>query len=204
MADRDSYLLDEDEEGAGPDGGAMKLACGPKIVGHNNEKEDVGRECGRDRIPVAPDWPTGDGGDHKCDGADKDQAFVGRRIGPVAEGEENEGCEDQHVGQGNNVEEFRIDGRRSGVAVERIRCGQDAKNDHQTRPEEPCDAETAMDVDAAGGDQGSLRDEQEDPGREGGPVKVNDETGQWSAEDSREIVSAREAGEDGGEDQQGH
>lgn len=204
VADRDSYLLDEDEEGACPDGGAVNLACGPQIVGHKNEKEDVGRECGRDWIAVAPDWPTGDGGDHQCDGADEDEPFVGCGIGTGAEGEEDERREDEHVGQGDDVEEFRIDGRRGGVAVERIRRSQDAKNDHQRRPEETCDAETAMDVDASRGDQRSLRNEQEDPAGEGGSMEVNDETGKRGAEDSGEIVSAREAGKDRGEQEQGH
>ena len=204
VADRDSYLLDGDEEGAGPDGGAVKLAGRPQIVGHKNQKEDVGRECGCDRITVAPDWPTGDRGDHQGDGADEDETFVGCGIGTGAVGEEDEGCEDQHVGQGNDVEEFRIDGRRGGVAVERIRRGQDAENDHQTRPEESCDAQTAMDVDASRGDQGSLRDEQQNPTREGGSVEMNDEARQRGAEDSGEIVGAREAQEDSGEYQQGH
>src|SRR5438552_8745048 len=98
-ADRDSYLLDEDEECACPKGGAVKLACGPQIVGHKNKKEDVGGECGRDRIAVPPDWPTGDGGNHQCYGADEDQAFVGRGIGTAAKREEDKCCEDQHIGQ---------------------------------------------------------------------------------------------------------
>ena len=204
VADGDPNLLNEDEEGARPDGGAVKLAGRPKVVGYKNEQEDVGHECGLERIPVTPDGPTGDGGDHQCDGADKDEAFVGRGIGTGAKGEKDEGREDQHVCQGDDVEKFRIDGRRGGVAVERIRRGQDAEDDHETGQEKSRNAETAMDVDASGEDQGSLRDEQEDPAGEGGPVQVNDEAGQWSEEDSGEIVGAREAEEDGGENEQGH
>lgn len=124
---------------------------------------------------------------------------MGRGIGPVAESEEDEGGEDEHVGQGNDVEEFRIGGRRSGVAVERICRGQDAEDHHQTRQEETCEAESPVDVDASGGHQRSLRDEQEDPAGEGSSVEMNDEAGQRGVEDSGEIVGARETGEDGGE-----
>lgn len=177
VADGYAYLLDEDEKDTGPDGGAVKPARGPQIVGDENEKEDVGDECGRDRIPVTPDRPTSNGGDHQCDGADKDEAFVGRRIGTGAEGEEDEGGEDQHIRHGNDIEEFWIGGRRRGVAVERIRGGQNAEDHHQTGPEETCYAETTMDVEATGRDQGRLRYEQEDPAGEGGSVEVNDETG---------------------------
>lgn len=204
VADWDSYLLDEDEESAGPDRGTVKLARRPQVVGHKDEQEDVGAQCGDERIAVAPDWPTCDGGGHQGYGADKDEALVGRGIGTITEGEEDQGREDQNVRQRNDVEEFRIATRRAGIAGERISGGQNAEDHHETRPEKTCDTETAMDVHATGGDQGSLSDEQEDPAGEGGSVQVNDETGQRGAEDSGEIVGASKAQEDGGEQQQGH
>src|ERR1035437_2390252 len=77
VGDGYAYLLDEDEESARPDCGAMDLARGPQVVGHQNEQEDVRAQCGGDGIPVAPDWPTCDGGDHQGNGADKDQALMG-------------------------------------------------------------------------------------------------------------------------------
>ncbi len=79
-----------------------------------------------------------------------------------------------------------------------------AEDHHQTRPQETRYAETPMNIQAAGGDEGSLRDQQQDPAGEGGSMQVDDETGQRSAEHSGEIISACKAQEDGGQHQQRH
>lgn len=194
-----AYLLNEDEEGARPDRGAVNFARGPQVVGHQKEQEDIGKQCSGDGISLAEEGPAGDGSDHQGDRADEDEALVGRGIGAGTEREEDQGREDQHVGEGDDVEEFRIAARGIGVADEGIGGGQNPEDHHEACEEEACDAETAMDVDASGRDQGSLGDEQEDPAGEGGSVKVNDETGQGGTENSGEIVSGREPNKDGGQ-----
>ncbi len=52
-----------------------------------------------------------------------------------------------------------------------------AQGNHKTGEKEPGNAEAAMDVHPAGGDQGRLRHEQKDPARKGRAVQVNDKTG---------------------------
>ena len=111
-------LLDDDEESARPDRDAMNAARRPQVVGHQNEQEDVGAKCGRERVPVTPDWPAGDGSDHQSYRADKDEALVGRGIGAATEGKKDQGGEDEHVGQGNDVEGFGIEARGTGIADE--------------------------------------------------------------------------------------
>ena len=90
------------------------------------------------------------------------------------------------------------------MADERIGGCQNAQGYHETRQKEARDAQAAMDVHAAGGDQGGLRDEQEDPAGECRPVQVNDQAGQRRVEHSGEIVGARKPHENGCQDKQGH
>ncbi len=61
-----------------------------------------------------------------------------------------------------------------------------------------------MDVGAAGGDEGGLRYEEEDPGGEGGAVNVDDQAGQCRAENTGEKIAAREADKDGDEHEKRH
>ena len=86
----------------------------------------------------------------------------------------------------------------------RIGGCQDAQGYHETCQEEAPNAQAAMDVHAAGGDQGGLRDKQEDPAGKCRPVQVNDQAWQRRVEHSGEIVGARKAHENGCQDKQSH
>jgi len=61
-----------------------------------------------------------------------------------------------------------------------------------------------MDVCAAGGDKGGLRDEEEDPRREGGAVDVNDQAWQRRAKNAGQEIAAREADKDRDEHEKRH
>src|SRR6266849_1476501 len=164
FADRDSYLLHEDEESSRPERGAMDLARGPQVIGRQHEQEDVGEQRSHNRISMDNgEGPTRDGGDQQRSRRDEDEALVRWGIGTSAEGKKNERRKNQHVRHGDDVEEFWIPARRAGSPHEQISGRQNADNNHETRQHDACNAEAAMDVHASGGDQRSLRDEQEDP-----------------------------------------
>jgi len=62
---------------------------------------------------------------------------------------------------------------------ERIGSRQNAEDNHETREEKAGNAQAAVNVHAAGGDQRRLRDEQENPAGKCRPMRVNDSG--WAA-----------------------
>lgn len=158
MADGNADLLDKNEEGSAVESGAMNLACRPIVIGCDDEQKQVGDERCADGIAKQKgERPAGDGGDGQAAGGNKDQALVSGRIGASAKGKKDEDGEDQHVRQRNDVEKFDVAARGSGGTHERIGCRQNAEDDHETSEQEAGDAETAVDVNAACGDQRGLR-----------------------------------------------
>ena len=148
--------------------------------------------------------PTRDGGDHQCNRGDEDEPLVRRRIEAGPEGEKDQRRKNQHIRDGNDVKNFRIHVWIAVTANERIGGRQYSKDYHETRQEEACNAEAAMDVHAAGGNQRGLRHEQEDPAGKCRPVQVNDQAGQRRLEHSCEVVSARKTHKNRCQDKQGH
>src|ERR1700722_18630571 len=118
VADGYAYLLNEDEEGTRPEGGTVNFSRGPQIVRHQHQQEDVGQQRGGDRVSVTEQGPAGDGSDRQPDRADEDEALVGRGIGALAERKENEGGENQHVRQRDDVEKLGVAPGGTGVADE--------------------------------------------------------------------------------------
>src|SRR5439155_1204293 len=158
LADWHSYLLNKDEECARPERGAINLTRGPQVVGHQDEQEEIREQRRPDRISVNHgEGPTRDGGDHQCNRGDEDEAFVRRRIEAGPEGEKDQRRKNQHIRDGNDVKNFRIHVWIAATANERIGGRQYSKDYHETRQEEACNAEAAMDVHAAGGNQRGLR-----------------------------------------------
>src|SRR5579859_1075058 len=204
LANRNSYLLDEDEVCACPHSGAVKFAGRPKVVASEEDEKNIGEQGGSNGVSVSQERPTSDRSDQQCEGADEDEAFVACGIGTIAEGEEDERGEDQHVGDGNDVEEPRIASGRASLPDERIGGGKNAKDHHKTCKAETSDAETAVSLYLAGGDERSLRHKQENPAGERGSVNMDDEAGQGGMENSGEIVGSGESQEDGGQHEYGH
>jgi hypothetical protein len=93
------------------------------------------------------------------------------------EREKDELGKNEHVCHWDDVEGFYIKARGRVGPGESFGCRQNAKDDHETGQEETRNAEAAVNVHAACGDQGSLRDEQEDPQGKNGAVNVNDPMG---------------------------
>jgi len=73
LADGEPDLLDENEEGTGPNCGAMNFVCRPQIVGHKKEQKGIGKESRDERLSVDHGKrPAGDGSDHDPNGGDED------------------------------------------------------------------------------------------------------------------------------------
>ena len=168
------------------------------------KQENVGEQGGSNGISVAQERPTGDGGDQQGDGADEDEALVGCGIGTEPKCRRDESGKDEHVGERDDVEETGIASGRACLADERIGGGENTEDHHKTCETETGDAETAVDLYAAGGDERSLGDEQENPAGECRTVDVDDQTGQGRMKNSREIVGAGESQENRGQHEHGH
>jgi hypothetical protein len=175
LADGEAYLLDEDEEGAGPDGGAMNFACGPQIVGREKEQESIGEESGNERFPVNHGkGPAGDGSDHDSDRGYQDDPLVGGRIEAGAKCEKDKHRKNEHIRDGDDVEGFHIEaGGRVGPG-KRLGSCQDAEDDHETSQEKTGNAETAVDIHAASGNKRGLCYEQKDPRGKDSAMNMND------------------------------
>ena len=194
LADGEAYLLHDDEEGAGPNGGAMNFARGPQIVSREKEQESVGEERRNERFPVNHGkGPAGDGGDHDSDRGYQDDALVGGRVEAGAKCAKNEHSKNEHIRHGDDVEGFHIEASGRVRPGERLGGRQDAEDDHKTSEEETSDAETAVDIHAASGDKRGLRYEQQDPCGKNSAVNVNDQTWQGRVEYTGEIVGVRKA-----------
>ena len=119
-----------------------------------------------------------------------------------AERQKQKNGEEKHVGQGDEIEGFGVATKGvelARMAKKRIRAGHDAEDDHQAAEEKAGDAEFAMDVGASGGDEGCLRDEEDDPDRKGCAMDVNEQIRQGRAENAGEKIAVGEADEDGEE-----
>jgi len=208
FAEGKADLLDEDQQRSGPEGGAVDFAGGPEVVSDEEEKENIADQTGDQDVPGhESEGPAGDCGDHESSGGDVDIALMGGRILAIAEGKINECGEEEHVAHRNEVEGLGIAAewvKLAGVADEGVGGSHDAKNHHEAAKEKAGDAEAAMDVCVAGGDEGGLRDEEENPGGEGGAMNVNGDAGQGRAENAGEKIAMREADEDGDEHEEGH
>jgi len=97
---------------------------------------------------------------------------------------------------------LRIPARRASIPNQCVGGGHDAKNHHEAAEEEASDAETAVNVGAAGGNERGLGYEEKDPGCESGAVDVNDRAGQRGTENPCEKIAARETDEDGDQHEQ--
>jgi len=194
LADGEAYLLHDDEEGAGPNGGAMNFARGPQIVGREKEQESIGEESRNEGFPVNHGkGPAGDGSDHDSDGGDEDDALVGGRIEAGAKSKKDKHCKNEHIRHGDDVEGFHIEASGRVGPGKRLGSGQDAEDDHETSQEKTGNAQTAVNVHAASGDKRGLCYEQEDPRGKDSAVNVNDATGQRSVKYTGEIVGVRKA-----------
>ncbi len=78
-----------------------------------------------------------------------------------------------------------------------------AEDDHERRKAEGDDAEGAMPVDAAGGDEGRLDEEESHPEGEDGSVDVEDGAGERGAHHTGAEVGRREADKDDHAEQDG-
>lgn len=90
----------------------------------------------------------------------------------------------------------------SGATQQQISGCEGAKDHHQAAEEKAGDAEAAVDVRAPGGDQGGLGNQEKDPSGECGTVNVDDQTGQWRAENASKKIRARKTDKHGEEHQQ--
>lgn len=205
MADGLADLLDEDEEDAGPERRAMNFSRGPQIVEHEKEKKDVGEESGD--VGLAEDRrkrPAGDGGNQESGGGDNDEAVMGGGIEACAKCEKDEDGKAEHVRDGNDVESLRIETGADVGSGERVGGGQNADEDHETGEKETGDAEAAVNVHTARGDERGLHDEQENPSGKDGAVDVNAQVGQRGMKKSGEILGVSEAEENGAKQQEGY
>src|SRR3981189_757487 len=117
LANRQSYLLHENEEGACPNRGAMKLSRGQKIVGREDEEKNVGKPRVDEVLAVAErDGKTGDGGNHQRGGGDVDDSLVCGGIKAGAKRKEKQGAKNHHVRQRNDVEGLSITSDRPGAS----------------------------------------------------------------------------------------
>jgi hypothetical protein len=124
LRDGKAELLSNDEEGAGPESGAMKFAGGEEVVGGDEEHEAIGDQGGGEEFVVdRSERPTNYRGYQQRGGGDENQALVRGRIKAVAEGEEHEDAEKEHVRDRDDVESFRVDACRSKAAAEPIGAG---------------------------------------------------------------------------------
>ncbi len=144
-----------------------------------------------------------DGGDQDRCCRDENEPLVHGRIRAGAEGKKDERPKNQHVRQRNDVKSLRIQACTTATH-EQIIGRQNADNNHETCQHDTCNAEAAMDVHAAGGNQRDLRDEQQDPAGKYRPVHVDDPVGQRRVEHSGEVIGARKACENRCQHQQGH
>ena len=146
----------------GPERGAMYLARGPKIVGHEQQQKNVDEGAVEERSGCDHgEGRAASGCVQERDGGNQDQAFVGGWIEACAVGKEDQRRKHQHVADGNGVEGLGIEARtwRCESTGERIARGQNAEDDHETRQAETREAEAAMNIDPAGGDERGLRDQ---------------------------------------------
>ena len=201
-------LLDEDQQRSGPEGGAVDFAGGPNVVSDEAEKENIADQAGdQDVSRHEGEGPAGDCSDHESSGSDVDIALMSGRILAVPERKIDECGEEEHVAHRDEVEGLGIAAKGvelAGVADEGVGGSHNAKNHHEAAEEEASNAEAAVDVRAAGGDERGLRYEEENPGGEGGAVDVNDWAGQRRAENAGEKIATRESDEDGDEHKQRH
>src|SRR5271157_2001410 len=104
LADGEADLLYKDEEGAGPERGAVNFARRPQIVSCENKQKTVGDQRRNEGFSLdESERPSGDGGDRDTDGGNDDDAFVGGGIEAGAESEKDQHGEDEHVRHRNHV-----------------------------------------------------------------------------------------------------
>jgi len=208
FAKGEADLLNENQECAGAERGAMNFTRGPVVVGDERKQKDVGEQGVDPNMSSAEgERPAGDGGDHQGGAGEIDIAFVGGGFAAVAESEKDERGEKEHVRQGNYVKGSGIAAegvKMAGVAQEQISARKDAQNHHQATEEEAGDAETAVDVGASGSDEGGLRYEEKNPRGECGAVNVNDQAGQGRAKHTGEKITWRKADKNSEEHEQRH
>jgi len=208
FAEGKADLLDKNQERSCPKGGAVDFSCGPEVVGDEEEQENVGEQTGDQDFPGAEgEGPAGDCGDHESSGGDVDIALMCGRILAIAEGEINECGEEEHVAHRDEVEGLGIAAEwveLAGVTDEGVGGSHDAENHHEAAEEEASDAEATVDVGAAGGDEGGLCYEKENPSGEGSAVDVNDRAGQRRAENAGEKIAASESDKYGDEHEERH
>ncbi len=133
-------------------------------------------------------------------GANQDEALMGCGTEAIAEGKKDESCEDQDIGQADDVKEFGIYASRAygvrGMPHELFGRRPNAEDHHHTREQKARDAQAPVDVDPTSRDQGNLHNEQKDPTGHDCAVNMDDWTRQRGAEDPGYIVTVREAEKD--------
>ncbi len=120
------------------------------------------------------------------------------RIGSRTERQKHQRPKDQHVREGNDVKRFRIqDVCRGDPGTEgssqRVRGRGNTQDDHQAREAKSRQPQFAMHVHAIRRHQGRLRDQQQNPRGERGPVQMNEPVGQRGPKCSRQEVAARKS-----------
>ena len=197
--------LDEDQECAAEKCDALEFARRPQVVESKKEKEAVANEHSVKRFAVEErDGPTGEGGGEQGDGGDEDQTLVDGRVGAKSKSEKAEDGEIEHVGDRDDVKKLGINPGRRGAPRESVSGGEDAKDDHEGSETEAEDAQAAVDVNAMGGNQRGLHEEEQYPTGKSSAVEVNDESGERRSENAGEVVGVSEADEDGNQDEKRH
>lgn len=203
-SERETNLQDNYEESAGPESGAMDAARRPQVVGNQDEDKGVGEQRYDGRFPeYKGERQARDRGSKHRNGGDVDESLMRARVAARAIGEKKRDGKKQDIGQPYDVEHMGIAAGR-GVASQSVGGGHKAENNHQASEKKSRQAQAAMNIHASGGDQRSLRDEQQNPAGKHGAVQMNDAVGQRGAEESGKIIGVRETDEDGDEHDQRH
>lgn len=206
FAEGEADLLDEDKESPGPQCDAMDFTRGPIVVDDEEEQEALSEQGVDANLPSAEgDRYARDGSDHQGGAGEIDVAFMCGGVPSVAEGEKEECGEEEHVGQRNDIESSGVTAKgiqMASLTQQQIRARKDANNDHQTAERESSESEAAMNIRTSGGDERGLANQQKDPGSECRTVNVNDQAGQWRAENSSKEISACKTGHHGKEHEQ--
>jgi len=174
----------------------MNLASGPEVVPHDQQQHRYGTQERRRAFS-----PPGHGNEpalksriEDCNRGNHDEPLVSRRIEAVAKGKISQRGEGEHRRESDRVERSYSHSSfaRAKVSTQRVGGCQQPEDGHQARQSETQQAQAAMQIDAAAGDQRGLRDQQKNPAGEHCAMDVNEQVGERSLEHSSQIVTVCE------------
>jgi hypothetical protein len=201
--DEDGGGLDGDDWGKGVEVEFVDAAVDDAIAEHAENDEEV--EDGVEEVVVEDEIEAAEGGVHEHGGADEEEAAVVVGLFAPVDGEGDADAEDEHIGVGDGEEGLRF----FVVEGEGVEAGHDdgdgaAEDDHDGGETGAEPAEEAMDLDFFHTDESGLKDEEDDPEREGSAVEPEEcGAGRVGVEEVG-VDGAAETDEDGGGEDERH